>query len=481
VSTLPFQDISHNASIPFNQLVTSGRSSILRGVEDVVFEPRIGFAWSPLNDKTVIRGGVGLFTDLYPGTLLDNFTTNFPQVVSFSIPGGSVDPAGSGSGVNLVQGCNSAFQTAFTRGQNLAQYQAAAPAGCGVPPLFDVGSKLTNPKFVEWNLEVQHTFAKNTLVSINYVGNHGYGILLVNPYLNGFCTTAVCGSGFTQLPLAAPDARVAAVQQYTNAGFSNYHGVTVSVQQNLWHGLSARFNYSYSHATDNVSNGGVLAYSQFNSILNQIDPANPNASYASADYDLRHQLSANYVWDLPVKFSNHWMQSLVGGWQIAGTFFYRTGFPFSIVNGQQAASLAGNNLTANGTFLPSVLFEPTAGSPTSFGASCATTACFTTGGFATPTDFNANARNAFRGPGYFNTDMNVKKSFALNERLKFTLGANFFNILNHPNFQNPVSNDLSSSFGMITAVAVSPTTPYGSFASAAEGMRIVQVFGKINF
>jgi hypothetical protein len=187
------------------------------------------------------------------------------------------------------------------------------------------------------------------------------------------------------------------------------------------------------------------------------------------------------VWDLPVKFSNHWLQSLVGGWQIAGTFFYRTGFPFSIVNGQQAASLAGNNLTANGAFLPSVLFEPTAGAPTSFGASCATAACFATSSFATPTDFDAKARNAFRGPGYFNTDMNVKKSFALNERMKFTLGANFFNILNHPNFQNPVSNDLSSSFGMITAEAVSPTTPYGSFASAAEGMRIVQVFGKITF
>ena len=253
------------------------------------------------------------------------------------------------------------------------------------------------------------------------------------------------------------------------------------MQQNLWHGLTARFNYSYSHATDNVSNGGVLAYSEFNSILNQINPANPNASYASADYDLRHQLSANYVWDLPVKVSNHWLQSLLGGWQIAGTFFYRTGFPFSIVDGQQEANLAGNNLTANGTFLPGVLFQPTPGSPTSFGASCATTACFTSSSFATPADFNANARNAFRGPGYFNTDMNLKKSFSLNERMKFTLGANFFNILNHPNFQNPVSNDQSSSFGMITAVAVSPTTPYGAFAAAAEGMRIVQVFGKINF
>jgi hypothetical protein len=394
-----------------------------------------------------------------------------------------VNPAETGSGANLVQSCNSAFQTAFRGGQTLAQYQAAAPAcAAALPPLFDVTAKTLNPKFVEWNFEVQHTLAKNTLVSINYVGNHGYDILLTNPYLNAFCTTAVCGSGFTELPVgAAPDARVAAVQQLTNNGYSNYSGVTASVQQNLWHGLTARFNYTYSHATDNVSNGGVLQYSLSNSIIAQIDPANPNASYASSDYDIRHQLSANYVWDLPIKFSNHLMNTLVGGWQIAGTFFYRTGFPFSIEDGQQSVAFVPNNLTANGGNLANILYAPAAGMPTSFGASCATTSCFSTSSFATPTDFNAFARNAFRGPGYFNTDMNLKKTFALNERYRFTLGANFFNILNHPNFDNPVSNNLSSSFGMITTASVSPTTPYGAFAAAAEGMRIVQVFAKINF
>jgi hypothetical protein len=483
IPSVPFQQLSHDVAVPFDQMVTAGQSSILRDVEKVVFQPRAGFAWSPFGEKTVFRGGIGLFSDLYPGTVLDNITTNFPEVTSFSIPGGSVDPGEAGSGVNLVQSCNTAFQSAFHGGQTLSQYQAAAPAcAAALPPLYDVSARTLNPKFVEWNFEVQHTLGKKTLVSVNYVGNHGYDILLTDPYLNAFCTTTVCGSGFTELPVgAAPDARVAAVQQLTNEGFSNYNGVTASVQQNLWHGLTARFNYTYSHSTDNVSNGGVLPFSISNSITAQIDPSNPNASYASSDYDIRHQFSANYVWDLPIKFSNRLLNTLVGGWQVAGTFFFRTGLPFSIEDGLQSNAFVPNNLTANGALLANILYAPAAGVPTSFGSSCATTACFTTSSFATPTDFNAFARNAFRGPGYFNTDMNLKKTFALNERYRFTLGANFFNILNHPNFDNPVSNNLSSSFGTITTAAVSPTTPYGAFASAAEGMRIVQVFAKINF
>jgi outer membrane receptor protein involved in Fe transport len=480
VPTSPFQNLSHDVSIPFNQMVTTGRSNILRSVENVVFEPRIGFAWSPLGNNTVIRGGVGLFTDLYPGTILDNFTTNFPEVVSFSVPGGSVNPTDPGSGVNLVRACNSAFQTAFNTGQTVAQYQAAAPnCAAALPPLFDVTAKTLNPKFVEWNLELQRSFGASRVLSLNYVGNHGYNILLINPYLNGF-------GAFAQLPAAVPDARVAAVQQLTNNGYSNYHGVTASLQQNLWHGLTGRISYSYSHALDNVSNGGILPYSLNQSILLQIDPTNPNLSYGSADYDQRHLLSANYVWDLPLKSSHSLLNQIIGGWTVSGTFFYRTGFPFSIVDGGRAQALSVNNLVVNGAFLANVLYKPN-GSPTNFGAGnpClldTANPCFSTTSLTRPTDFSgASSRNAFRGPSYFNTDLSLKKAFKITERFNFALGANAFNVLNHPNFQNPQSNNLSSSFGNSNALVVSPTTPYGAFASAAEGMKIVQVFGRITF
>jgi len=478
--TLPFQNLSHDVSIPFNQMVTAGRSSILRSVENVVFEPRVGFAWSPLGNNTVIRGGVGLFTDLYPGSILDNFTTNFPEVVSFSVPGGTVNPTDPGSGVNLVRACNTAFQTAFNTGQTVAQYSAAAPnCAAALPPLFDVTPKTLNPKFVEWNLELQRTFGTSRVLSLNYVGNHGYDILLINPYLNGF-------GNFGQLPAVAPDARVSAVQQLTNHGYSNYQGVTVSLQQNLFHGLSGRVSYSYSHALDNVSNGGILPYSLNQSLLLQIDPTNPNLSYGSADYDQRHLLTANYVWDLPLKSSHSFLNQIIGGWTVSGTFFYRTGFPFTIVDGKRGVALSGNNLLFNGALLATVPYKPN-GSPTSFGSSnpClldTANPCFSTTSLTRPTDFSgASSRNAFRGPSYFNTDLNLRKTFKITERFAFALGANAFNVLNHPNFQNPQSNNLSSSFGNSTALVVSPTTPYGAFASAAEGMRILQVFGRITF
>lgn len=480
LATLPFQNLSHDVTVPFNQMVTPGRSNVLRSVENVVFEPRIGFAWSPLGNNTVIRGGVGLFTDLYPGSILDNFTTNFPEVVSFSVPGGSVNPAEPGSGVNLVRSCNTAFQTAFNTGQTLAQYSAAAPnCAAALPPLFDVIPKTLNPKYVEWNFELQHTFGTSRVLSLNYVGNHGYNILLINPYLNGF-------GAFGQLPATAPDGRVSAVQQLTNNGYSNYHGLTASLQQNFWHGLTGRVSYSYSHATDNVSNGGILPYSFNQSLLLQIDPTNPNLSYGSADYDQRHLLTANYVWDLPLRSSHSLLNQIIGGWTVAGTFFYRTGFPFTVIDGLRSAALSGNNLLASGALLATIPYKP-GGSPTSFGSGnpClldTANPCFSTTSLTRPTDFSgASSRNAFRGPGYFNTDLTLKKAFKITERFAFALGANAFNVLNHPNFRNPDANNVSGSFGNSTALVVSPTTPYGAFASAAEGMKIVQVFGKLTF
>src|SRR5580698_1918034 len=225
----PFNDLPHGATIPYDESFITGNKTIVPGIEKVVFEPRFGLAWSPIGQNTVIRAGVGLFTDLYPGGLLSPFDTNFPQVNLFNVPTGSVafdlaPPASTafpGSGVNLMTQCNGAFLSNYNSGGSLTTggssgggYAGAAQpfGGClnaqgalSVPNLNDVSRNLQNPKYVEWNLEIQHTFGARTVVSANYVGNHGYDELAFNPTLHGF--------GFGTLPATAPDPRVGRVDQ----------------------------------------------------------------------------------------------------------------------------------------------------------------------------------------------------------------------------------------------------------------------------
>jgi hypothetical protein len=472
----PFQDLSHDPTVPYNQMLTTGTNQILPAVERVVFEPRVGFAYSPHGDKTVIRGGIGLFSDLYPGTILNQFTTNFPQVTSYSLAGlGSIDAmANPNSAAAIIAQCNTAFQSNFNGGGTVNDFLNAAPTGCATPNLNDVGSRLQNPKYLEWNLMVQHSLGNRTVVSVNYVGNHGYDGLLENPYLNSF--------GFGGLPAAAVDTRVQNVLELTNNGVSNYNGLTVVVKEQVTHGFSGQFSYTYSHALDNISNGGILPYSVNDSVLFQISPFSPTAlNYSNSDYDVRHSLNASYVWDLPIRFQNHALNAVAGGWTVSGTFFHRSGLPFSVVDGTTIGNLqgAGTNLQ-NVT----VLGEPITAVPLTCGGSAANTPCLTASQFASGsavTGFGTIPRNSFRGPGFFNTDLSLKKNFHLTERISFTLGANAYNVLNHVNFANPISNLNSSSFGQIVNAVQPPTSPYGAFAAAATDARILQVMGKITF
>jgi hypothetical protein len=118
--------------------------------------------------------------------------------------------------------------------------------------------------------------------------------------------------------------------------------------------------------------------------------------------------------------------------------------------------------------------------------SCTTpnVACFSKTSFATSTsqhDFGNLARNAFRGPGYFDADLNINKTFAYKERYKLNVGAFFFNVLNHPNFDLPVNSLTSGTFGMVNETVSSPSSAYGSFQGSAVSGRLVQMVVKFMF
>jgi len=97
--------------------------------------------------------------------------------------------------------------------------------------------------------------------------------------------------------------------------------VDVLSPANSLEGFSGRINYTYSHSLDDLSNGGNnFAYSNSDSILYQINPRNMSLNYGAADYDVRHSLTASYIWDLPFKSVNRALDLAVGGWKLSERF-----------------------------------------------------------------------------------------------------------------------------------------------------------------
>jgi len=501
---VPFTQLAHGASVPYDQSFQTGRKTIIPSNELVVFQPRFGVAWSPWGDKTVIRTGVGLFADLYPGTILSPIDTNFPQVNIWNVPGGSLawdlkpptTTAYPGSGVSFVQQCNTAFNSNFFAGGSLTSFLATPglPAGCATTPtLNDVSRSLQNPKYVEWNLEVQHMITPHTIFKVNYVGNRGFSELYYNAYLNGFAGPGQIGFGV--LPLTPPDPRVGRVNFLQSGAVSNYNGMTVSVEEHNWHGLSGRFNYTYSHALDESSNGGVLPWSIFYSVLGQVNPQTIRSNYASADYDARHQVTASYIYLLPFKSSKRLLNTAIGDWQLSGTLFYRTGFPFSVDDTATVTGLTGQNLGGPTNPGAAILLQPLFSKRNfSNGGACVAAPCFGIQGlinptapflFAPPTSFTnpVVGRNAFTGPGFLAGDMSLRKNFRISERFIFQLGLNAYNWFNHANYGTPFSQTIfgPSNFGKTIFTEAPPTSPYGAFASAATDMRMAQITAKLTF
>jgi hypothetical protein len=480
------------ASVPYNQTILSNLSSAFPGVEKVVWEPRVGFAYSLFGNKTVLRGGGGLFSDLYPAQLAEPFASNPPFTTSFNIhggPGGTPIAFGVSGNLNSIgTASDQALLAGFAAGQTEAQIAAAVKAAGGtfsLPAITAAPSTFNNPKYAQWNFEVEQALGAKTALTLNYVGSHGYDLLLVNPTINEFCVKAGCLGG--AVPSAAPDSRFGRVVQYTNNAVSNYHGVTASLSSHFTKGFSGSLSYTYSHSLDSMSNGGLDPYTLYygsgtpTSILAQINPANPRAqNYGNSDYDFRRAFNANYLWQLPFKPSNALLNAIVGGWSVAGTFFARSGMPYTPYFGSTTKFLKNTQSNANflfGDFVGGKLASCDHPDVTTGVGTCLTASQFTVGN-----DFGNYSRNAFRGPKYFNTDMTIIKKFKLTESgAAFSFGANFYNILNHPNFLPPVPNMALGNFGQINTTATPPSSPYGNFQGAAVSGRIIQTVLKFEF
>jgi hypothetical protein len=487
---------SHNITTPYNQSILSGQHSIFPNLQRVVWEPRGGFAWTPggSNGNTVIRGGVGIFSDLYPAQISTNLLSNPPSTAIWSV-GNSGSPIPFAPGVSGgafadAAASNAAFSSGYANGGTFGTISAAVTAatlGTATfhgPNFYYTTQNMQNPRYGEWNLEVEHSFTRKVAASLNYVGNHGSNEIVLINGINAFAASGTFGN----LPSSAPDPRFGVVTELTNGGYSNYNGLTSSVTVKGIKGLTASLNYTYSHSLDTMSNGGIDQYSTNqtgDSLRFQVDPKNLRLNYGNSDYDFRHVVSLNYVWDVPYLSSNRWL----GGWTISGVLFRRSGEPYSVVNSGLLGSV-GNYNTTGATIMADFLGGSTPGCTVSHTDQINNPFnCLTPGEFAASsaqTNFGNIGRNQFRGPGYFDTDLSIKKSFRVtnNENgLRLILGANAYNILNHANFGNPDSDvaDGPGVFGTVQNTVTPASSPFGNFQGSAVSGRILQLEMQLKF
>jgi hypothetical protein len=276
-------------------------------------------------------------------------------------------------------------------------------------------------------------------------------------------------------------------------------------------------SYTYGHAFDEVSNGGFVLFigGAGGSPITPQDPNNFRGSYGPADYDVRHSFNANYVWEVPVKMflGGRGPGLLVHGWQVAGTIFAHSGFPYTVYDDQKSFELATSNnfggqlyavpthplgvqLTCGGgagiPLAPRPCQPPQslngAPNPAASFIQAGCTTGFNVGNLPSASDpcggatvSFAQGRNHFRDPHYFSADFTIMKNSRLPrwENAELGIGLQVFNVFNHPNFGLPDGFTSSPTFGQIVYSAKPPTGILGGGSGASA--RMIQLKAQIQF
>jgi hypothetical protein len=243
---------------PYDQMIIANRHHMFRSIDNINWSPRAGFAWSPGgNDRTVLRGGFGMFYDALPAVLGENFMLNLPNVVtvySNGVPWGDTTTAGS----PYIQGAASAaaIRTGFANGASYSSLAGALGPAFRTPTFSNQAGRLHTPYYEQWSLQIQQALGDKSALSLGYVGNHGVHIPVNNPGLNAF------GAGYAPFPATPPtgcadptcasSAVFSQISQYSSAAISNYSGLTASYTQRMSFGFSVQASYTWSHALDEV-------------------------------------------------------------------------------------------------------------------------------------------------------------------------------------------------------------------------------------
>ncbi len=374
-----------------------------------------------------------------------------------------------------------AFHSGYASGATFAQLNNSIPGGFSPPNFFSIPQHLSTPRYIEYSFEIQQPIGDKNVFVATYAGNRGYNLIAQSAFPNAFNA-----GGFGGLPTAAKDSAFAQVTQLTNSGLSRYNALSISFHRTFSYGFQGQVAYTWAHGLDTISNGGAGEPFSFQpgAGLTAISTPSFAGNYANSDYDIRHNLLADFTWNTPWKFGNRLVQEAIGGWTLAGKFIVRSGLPFSIydsgMNGVVDPALAFPGTTMLASYAVS------GGINRICNSGAVNTACYSSSQFlpsGTATGFGNVGRNSFYGPMYFDMDTSLYKDFSITERLQFRIGASAYNLLNHPSFGNPGANVAGSGFGLINQTQAQTTGPYGTFqgSSVAAGQRLLVLNVKLSF
>jgi carboxypeptidase family protein len=381
------------------------------------FAPRFGFAWSLGSDrKTVVRGGSGLFFN--PHTIF----------------GGPIE--------EVLAGATLPFRVTLSRAQalgfgiNYPVDRATAQqkvVGNGTPQAnTSISPNFPNPYSIQWNLSAERQISGGMVLEVAYVGNRGLHLNMVRMENLANRLTGI-----------SPNPAFGQFRYYDTSDASWYNALQTSLKKRYSSGLTFGLYYTYANN---------MSYGDADLQLNNVPQDNNNlrADKGPTPYDIRHNFSSNFVYEIPF---SHWLnlngrtgKLLADGWQLSGVLTASTGAPYNVTDSRSAYPNSRPDIGAN--------LDPTLDNytgtlqllnPTAF---LAVPIIKASGAQTRPGDLG---RYAVRGPGQWTLDASLGKNFAITERVRLQLRGDAFNSLNHTNLSGLVTDLSKSNFGRLTS------------------------------
>ncbi len=382
-------------------------------VSKKLFAPRVGFAYR-LGEDTVIRSGYGITYDPLP----------------FSRPLRGLYPATIGA--SFVADNPYTYIHTLDKGIPAIPLPDVSRGVVTLPPTVDMGPRspwggLLHRGYIQsWNFTLEHKLPADVVASVAYVGTQ-----TVHQLADRDINAAAPGAGPAGRPLAATQGRRIAANMWDGWISGNYHGLQAAINRQFTRGLMLKGAYTWSKTINLTDDDGWAG------VMWNWDPV-IRRNRAVAGYDRTHMFTMGFVYELPFGPNKTWARSgplsqLLRGWQTNGIFSAYTGTPFTVSADGAELNAPGNSQTAD---------QVKSGKVNVIGEIGPNKMWFDPLAFAQPRGvrFGSTGRNTMRGPGLWNLDLSLFRTFALTERLKMEFKAEAFNATNTPKFANPGAN-----------------------------------------